>query len=129
MRTLSLILILLATGFCVSAQTGDTHPSTGKYNVYRGDGSTAFDFTLIRKSSPSRTGLYELEVGKDGKDKGQSSGEYQYNSDTRTITWLSGPFATDQYKPGPSNRDAGKVMQKGSGFTIVLNNNLKATNN
>jgi hypothetical protein len=128
MRTLLLsIFIMLATGFCASAQTGDTHPATGKYNVYD-NGTVLFDFTLIRKSSPGRTGLYELSVGKDGKDRGQSSGEYQYDPDTKTITWLSGPFTSDQYKPGANNREAGKVLQKGSSFIIVLNNNLRANN-
>ena len=127
MRTLLSILIILATGFSASAQTGDTHPATGKYNVYD-NGTVVFDFTLIRKSSSNRTGLYELSVGKDGKDRSQSSGEYQYDPSTKTITWLSGPFASDQYKQGPNNRDAGKVSQKGSSFIIVLTNNLKANN-
>jgi hypothetical protein len=126
--------MFLLTGWCAGAQTNDTHPATGKYNVYRvdahGGATSAFDFTLIRKSSDSKNGLYELAVGKDAKDKSQSTGEYQYNAATKTITWLSGPFATDdQYKPGPSNANAGRVMVKGSGYVITLSNGYKATNN
>lgn len=134
MRILLLSLMFLLAGWGAGAQTNDTHPATGKYNVYRidahGNASSAFDFTLIRKSSDNRTGLYELAVGKDTKDKSQSTGEYQYDAATKTITWLSGPFATDdQYKPGAANANAGRVTVKGSGFVITLSNSYKATNN
>lgn len=133
MRILLLTIMFLSAGWCAGAQTNDTHPATGKYNVYRidahGNATSAFDFTLIRKSSDNKTGLYELAVGKDAKDKSQSTGEYQYNAATKTITWLSGPFATDdQYKPGPANRDAGKVTSKGAGYIITLSNSYRATN-
>lgn len=132
MRTLFVILLSVAPFLYAGAQTGDSHPPVGKYYVYRFEGGGnavyAFDFTLIRKSSQNKTGLYELEIGKDGKDKSQSSGEYQYNADTKTIIWLSGPFATsEQYKQGPNNRDAGKVIQKGNAFTIILNNSLRGS--
>jgi hypothetical protein len=130
MRTLFIFMLLVSCSY-IHAQTGDTHPSTGKYNVYRfdsyGNSTYAFNFTLIRKSADNKTGLYELEIGNNEKDKGQSSGEYQYDAATKTISWLSGPFTVGEYKPGPANKDAGKVLQKGTKFTIILSNNYRGS--
>jgi hypothetical protein len=132
----SLVVSLAALacgGLPVATGAQAEHPPLGKYTVYTfdpyGNAEYAFDFELLTASAEGKPGRYELQMGRVPEaERERWHGNYEYDAGARRLRWLSGPFQRSElYRQDAKNPEGGKVVVKGSRWTVFLNNKARGT--